>query len=194
MWRALHDFGFLSAPSSVKSARLRQRMSPIDIVIFLMFIAALLFSSNASAVIPGFGKKTEVHLSPEVKGVVTLNGTPVEGAGVVKTLDFDQEYRDEQITDKDGRFAFPEKNIRSERPNTMLDETRVRQIVTVTYKGQKYLLWYATPGTIHRRAAVTRKLSLMYGELTSPETEQGFENVEKPQFPHSAFSVCRWSG
>lgn len=114
MWRTLHDFGFLSAPSFVKFARPGLRMSPIAVVMILIFIAALLFSSKASAVMPGFGKKAD-------------------------------------------------------------------------------LLWYATPGTIHRRAAITRKLSLMYCEMTSPETEQGFENVEKPQFPHSVFSVCRWN-
>lgn len=168
-------------------------MTSVGRFLMLSVVGLFLLSSEASAGMFGFGKKTEVHLSPEVKGVVTLNGTPAEGAQVVRTLDYDQEYREEQITDKNGHFTFPEKNIRSNRPNRMLDETRVRQIVTVTYEGTKYLLWYATPGTIYRRTAIAKKLSFMRCELTNPEMEHGFENVEKPQFPHSTFSICRWN-
>ena len=89
-------------------------------------------------------------------------------------------------------FHFPERSIRSSRPGKLADETRVRQIVTINYRGQKYLLWYATPGTIHQRTAIANRLSSMQCELSSPEIEQGFENIEKPRFPHSTFSVCRW--
>lgn len=168
-------------------------MTSIGRFLMLSVVGLFFLSSEVSAGMFGFGKKTEVHLSPEVKGVVTFNGTPVEGAQVVRTLDYDQEYRDEQVTDKNGYFTLPEKNIRSNRPNKMLDETRVRQIVTVNYEGMKYLLWYATPGTIHRRTAIAKKLSFLQCELTNSEMEHGFENVEKPEFPHSAFSICRWN-
>lgn len=136
--------------------------------------------------------QTDVHLSPEVNGVVMLDGNPAKGARVVRTLDYDQEYQEETLTNEGGAFYFPEKTIQSSRPGKLLDETRVRQIVTVTYQGEKYLLWYATPGTIHWRTGITNRLSSMRCELTNPEVEQGFENVEKPRFPHSTFSVCRW--
>ena len=155
-------------------------------VIFLLVI------SEVSAGMFGFGKKTEVHLSPEVNGIVMLNGSPVAGAQVVRTLDYGQEYREETVTGEDGAFHFPEKNIQSTRPDKLMDETRVRQIVTVNFQGEKYLLWYATPGTIHWRTGIANRLSSMRCELTNPEIEQGFENIEKPQFPHSTFSVCRW--
>ena len=159
----------------------------IAIGVFLLLVISEVFAGMF-----GFGEKTEVHLSPEVNGVVLQNGKPVVGAQVVRTLDYDQEYREETVTGRDGAFHFPEKNIQSSRPNKLMDETRVRQIVTVNYQGEKYLLWYATPGTIHWRSGIARKMSSMRCELTNPETEQGFENVEKPQFPHSTFSVCRW--
>ena len=164
-------------------------ISRFAVVIGVLLLVGI---SEGSAGMFGLGKKTEVHLSPEVKGVVLLNGHPVAGAQVVRTLDYDQEYREELVTGEDGTFYFPEKNIQSSRPNKLMDETRVRQIVTVNYQGEKYLLWYATPGTIHWRTGIAKRLSSMRCELTNPETEQGFENVEKPQFPHSTFSVCRW--
>ncbi len=159
----------------------------------LLSVGLLILSCEVYAGMFGLGKKTEVHLSPEVKGVVTLNGRPVEGAQVVRTLDYDREYREEQLTGVDGRFSFPEKNIMSDRPNKLLDETRVRQILTVNYEGQKYLIWYTTPGTIHRRTAIARRLGALHCELTNPEIEHGFENIEKPEFPHSTFSICRWN-
>lgn len=156
-------------------------------------VLGLLLGLMACKVPPGMtGNQTEVHLSPEVNGVVMVGGHPAKGARVVRTLDYDQEYREETLTNDVGAFHFPEKAIQSSRPGKLLDETRVRQIVTVTYQGEKYLLWYSTPGTIHWRTGIASRLSSMQCELTNPETEQGFKNVEKPRFPHSTFSVCRW--
>lgn len=140
----------------------------------------------------GFMKKTTVHLSPPVEGVVTLNGQPLEGVKVYRTLDYDQEYKDQVLTDAEGRFAFREKNLESRRPNQLGDETRVRQVIGLDYEGKNYLLWYAVPGGITPRQALSQRLADMKCELTTPEEEQVFENIEKPEFPHSVFSICRW--
>ena len=180
-------------PSFLKPTQPGVDMTSVGRFLMLSVVGLFLVSSEVSAGMFGFGKKTEVHLSPEVNGIVTLNGTPIKGAQVVRTLDYDQEYREERVTGADGRFDFPEKNIVSARPNKMLDETRVRQIITVNYEGTKYLLWYATPGTIKWRTGIANKLAAMRCELTNSEIEHGFENVEKPQFPHSTFSICRWN-
>ena len=167
-------------------------MACVGRFLMLFVVGLFLLSSEVSAGMFGFGKKTEVHLSPEVNGVGTINGTPVEGAQVVRTLDYDQAYREEEVTDKNGHFSFPEKNIRSNRPNKMLDETRVRQIVTVNYEGTSYLLWYHTPGGITERTAVSQRLGSLHCDLMTPEKELLFRNHEKPDFPHAAFSICRW--
>lgn len=138
------------------------------------------------------GGKTEVHLSPEVRGVVTMEGMAVEGARVYRTLDYGREYFQETETDARGAFHFSERTIMSGRPGRLLDETRVRQVIGVLHNDDKYLLWYHTPGGITERSAVSRRLNAMRCELTVPEQELLFQNIEKPGFPHAAFSICRW--
>ncbi|MCK0163567.1 DUF4198 domain-containing protein [Marinobacter sp. S6332] len=160
--------------------------------IFSVIALAVLMATGVYAGMFGFTKKTTVHLSPPVEGVVTLNGQPLVGIEVYRTLDYDQEYKDKALTDAGGRFAFPEKNLESRRPNQLGDETRVRQVIGLDYEGKNYLLWYAVPGGITPREALSQRLAGMKCELTTPEKEQVFENVERPEFPHSVFSICRW--
>lgn len=140
----------------------------------------------------GSGEKTEVHLSPGVNGIVTMEGVAVEGARVYRTLDYDREYFQETETDASGAFHFPERIIMSGRPGRLFDETRVRQVIGVIYNDEKYLLWYHTPGGLSERSAVSQRLNAMRCELTTPEKELLFLNIEKPGFPHAAFSICRW--
>jgi len=168
-------------------------MTSVGRFLVLSVVGLFLVSSEVSAGMFGFGKKTEVHLSPEVKGSITRNGEPVPGAEVYRTLDYDKEYFEQTFTDKEGRFGFPETNVRSGLPSKLMDETRVRQVIGAVVDGKKYLLWYHTPGGINERTAVTRRLRNLHCDLTTPEKELLFRNLKKPDFPHAAFSICRWN-
>lgn len=155
-------------------------------------LLALLYSEYGVTGMFGIFDKAEVHLSPEVMGVVTLGGEPLAGIRVYRTLDYDREYKDWTVTDGEGRFSFSEVNIKSRRPRQLGDETRVRQVIGLDYEGKNYLLWYFVPGGITPRQAVSDRLADMTCELSMPEIEQVFENKEHPDFPHSVFSICRW--
>ena len=141
----------------------------------------------------GRNSDTEVYLSPPVNGVITLRGQPVGGAYVYRTLEYDQEYIEETSTDKNGAFRFSEKKIRSVSPAKLMDETRVRQVIGLIYEDKKYLLWYHTPGGITERSAITQRLGSLRCDLAIPEKELLFRNLDKPEFPHAAFSICRWN-
>lgn len=160
--------------------------------LMLALMGVFLCSREAGAGIFRFGKKTEIHLSPEVNGIVTLEGVPLGEMLIYRTLDYDKEYRDETTTDEQGRFHFPAKVVKSRRPGNLLDETRVRQVIGLTFQEQTHLLWYHTPSGITERSSVSRRLGDMQCELTTPEKEVLFHNIDKPEFPLSAFSICRW--
>lgn len=157
-----------------------------------VLLLALFYSEYGVTGMFGIFDKVEVHLSPEVRGVVTLAGEPLSGIRVYRTLDYDREYKDWAVTDDEGRFWFSEKNIKSRRPNQLGDETRVRQVIGLDYQGENYLLWYSVPGGITPRQAISERLANMTCELSMPEIEQVFENKEHPDFSHSVFSICRW--
>lgn len=55
---------------------------------------ALLYSEYGVTGMFGIFEKVEVHLSPEVRGVVTLAGEPLSGTGVYRTLDYDRDHKD----------------------------------------------------------------------------------------------------
>lgn len=139
-----------------------------------------------------FLKRYDVHLSPEVRGKITFEGTPMADLEVYRTLYYGKEYIDKTLTDSEGAFHFPAKDIKSGLPGKLLDETRVRQVVGVHYEGDNYLLWYTVLGGITPRGNLAEKLGSLACELTTPEKEHVFENYEKPSFPHGVFSICRW--
>ncbi|KKO45368.1 hypothetical protein WG68_11430 [Arsukibacterium ikkense] len=137
-------------------------------------------------------KKYDVHLSPAIHGMVTQDGKPVAGAEVWRELTYDTDFIDKALTGADGSFAFPPKQIRSRKPGG-LAEMRTRQVVSVRYNDKQYLLWYLTTSSIQPQQAIVQKLSALHCDLNNEELEQVFPNIEKPDFPHSTFSICRWN-
>lgn len=83
-------------------------------------------------------------------------------------------------------------NIKSRWPKQFGDEARVRQVIGLDYSGRNYLLWYAMPGGINPREALSQRLANMRCELLIPEIEHVFESAEHGYSGHGAFSICRW--
>lgn len=162
------------------------------LALLLLPLSFAFISHEVDAGMFGFFKRYGVHLSPEVRGVITENGTPLKNLEVYRTLDYEKEYVDKTRTDSNGRFSFPEKVIKSSRPGKLLDETRTRQVIGLFYGDKNYLLWYTTTGGTTPKRAISERLNTLNCDLTTPEEELVFENFEHPDFPHSAFSICRW--
>ncbi len=75
----------------------------------------------------GFFKKTEVQLSPPVKGRITDAGKPLSGVEVVRELfysGYDKENAiiDYALTNTNGEFSFDEKIIKSRSPNDIFGQ------------------------------------------------------------------------
>ncbi|WP_148275662.1 DUF6795 domain-containing protein [Rheinheimera nanhaiensis] len=158
----------------------------------LGFLVFFVFSQQVMADMFSWFKKYDVHLSPAVRGTVLLDGKPLANAVVSRELHYDKEYVDRTSTDSDGNFSFPEKNIRSRKPGG-LAEMRTRQVIVVQHQQKNYLLWYLTTSSIAPQQAIVQRLSSLNCDLTNDEQEHVFSNIEKPDFPHSTFSICRWA-
>lgn len=166
------------------------------LVIVILAVSALLFllSTQAATTMFGLFKKYDVHLSPEVHGVITNNGTPVVGLKVFRGLTYgdDKELIDETLTDDEGRFSFPEKNIRSRKPGSMFDESRIRQVVFTKKENKDFMLWYTQAIGINPNKALTERLEKLHCELTDSEEQFEFDSVEYPQAGYLVHSICRW--
>ncbi|WP_254795456.1 carboxypeptidase-like regulatory domain-containing protein [Arsukibacterium indicum] len=166
------------------------RLPTLLLVLSVIFLT--IFSQQVMADMFSWLKKYDVHLSPPVRGIVTLDGKPVAGAQVMRELTYDSDFIDKTVTAADGSFSFPEKNIRSRKPGS-LQEMRTRQVISLQYQNKPYLLWYLTTSSITPQQAIVQKLSSLQCDLNNEELEQVFTNYEKPDFPHSTFSICRWN-
>ncbi|MBU2870473.1 hypothetical protein KO502_07170 [Colwellia sp. E2M01] len=142
----------------------------------------------------GLFKKYDVHLSPEVHGVITKEGKPVVGLTVFRGLTYgdDKELVDEAITDNKGRFSFEEKNIRSRKPGSMFDESRIRQVIVAKAENKQYMLWYTQAIGIEPNKALTEHLKKLNCELENSEEKIRFNSYEYPQAGYLVHSICRW--
>ncbi|WP_445767136.1 DUF6795 domain-containing protein [Rheinheimera sp.] len=137
-------------------------------------------------------KKYDVHLSPAVQGTFTVDGTPLQNIKVFRELDYGKAYIEETTTDEQGQFYFAYKHIKSRLPGNKFDQSKIRQVISLDYQGQTYVLWYLNTSSIKPQQAIVERLAVLNCDLSNEELEHVFPNIEKPEFPHSTFSICRW--
>lgn len=158
----------------------------------MILALVLVYSLQVNADMFSWFKKYDVHLSPAVHGKITLNGKPLHNIKVFRELDYDKSYTDEAVTNAQGEFQFPEKHIKSRLPGNKFDQSKSRQVISLDYQGKLFLLWYLNTSSIKPQQAVVQRLASLNCDLSNEELEHVFPNIEKPDFPHSTFSICRW--
>ena len=132
----------------------------------------------------------KIQVYPEVNGVVTMNGEPVEGALVKLVYNYnDKENTIETTSDKNGRFHFTEINIHTLRLLLPL-ETSIDQKITINYNHATYLAWQTTKYALKDDPAISKKLSSLNCELTNEEKRQLIDPASP--IKHGVYSVARW--
>ncbi len=142
----------------------------------------------------GLFKRYDVHLCPDVSGVVLYQGQPVEGLTITRSLTYyyGKEQLDHTVTDAEGRFSFPEVNIRSSKPGSMFDVSRTYQEIKTNYENQEHRLWFSVFHGIENRAEYVEKLTTLTCELTNEAVKFSFENRHNPHLRFTAISNSVW--
>ncbi|MCG3734144.1 carboxypeptidase-like regulatory domain-containing protein [Vibrio cincinnatiensis] len=151
--------------------------------IFMLALALMLTFTCLSAEAGVFGwlKKTELELSPEVKGTITLHEKPVVGAIVHRLLSYgDREFNDKVTTDTNGQFNLPAKKARI-RVSPMFD-TWVSQVLLVEYAGKKVEVWTAGATSVLDSDSIKLLLSDVNCEISAPEMKIGIPRTN-PRSP-----------
>lgn len=155
-------------------------------------VVLLLVISEVSAGMFGFGKKYDVHLCPEVKGSISIDGKPVAGLTIMREVIYDDAHVETVETDEDGSFYFPSLAVRSSTPGKAFDETRTRQVLVTEYQGEKYVLWVYATDAIEEEPVIAEKLSTLDCDLNNEKTNHHFQIPDHPSFTHNIISICRW--
>ena len=163
------------------------------LVLFGSTLFYSIFSQQVMADMFSWFKKYDVHLSPEIRGTIKLDGQPLANLTVFRELDYDGSYTDSTNTNADGQFFFPAKNIRSRQPGNKLDQSTIRQVISLDYWGKTYVLWYTSTPSIEPHATFMKQLGDLQCDLNSPEQKYSLPNIEYPDFPHGVVSICQLS-
>ncbi|MGY5582780.1 carboxypeptidase-like regulatory domain-containing protein [Vibrio cincinnatiensis] len=159
--------------------------------IFMLALALMLTFTCLSAEAGVFGwlKKTELELSPEVKGTITLHEKPVVGAIVHRLLSYgDREFNDKVTTDANGQFNLPAKKARI-RVSPMFD-TWVSQKLIVEHAGQKIEIWSAGDTSVLNYDSIKLLLSSINCELSTPEMVLVIPRRNPQSPPFGVGSIC----
>ncbi|PMO39197.1 hypothetical protein BCT11_15300 [Vibrio sp. 10N.222.52.B12] len=164
-----------------------------------LMLALALFSVGASAMFWPF-KKYDVEMSPEVRGVIKLDGVPQAGLTVYRDLFYEgykdgEKISDEAVTDSKGEFYFPEFRVRSRAPKDVFGQNFViAQEIYTNSEGKDINLWnatkYAKPIPLVSQLLLSLNCELKQEELNYELRDpQSGERIYLP-----LTSVCRWEG
>ena len=160
----------------------------------ICFILLLNYTCQVQAM--GFLDVFKIVVFSEVSGVVTLDGSPVEGAEVVRVADHEEDkvYTDRTITDNNGKFYFKEISVFSMRP--LMLGTIIRQKIIIKYKEMEYLAWKTIKHNNHNYGELNDKgvenpvkLNLLC-ELTGDQEK--FEIIQFATGKERITGLCRW--
>ncbi|MCA0935828.1 hypothetical protein LCL85_09835 [Vibrio alginolyticus] len=114
----------------------------------ILILALALFSVGASAMFWPF-KKYDVEMSPEVRGVIKLDGVPQAGLTVYRELFYEgykkgKILKDDTQTKELGEFSFSSMTIRSRMPGDIFGGSlKVYQHVYVVHQAKEKEIWGA---------------------------------------------------
>ncbi|MHA2717636.1 DUF6795 domain-containing protein [Vibrio owensii] len=164
-----------------------------------LMLALALFSVGASAMFWPF-KKYDVEMSPDVRGVIKLDGVPQTGLTVHRDLFYEgykdgKKISDEAITDSSGEFYFPEFLVRSKAPRDVFGQNFIIAQEIYTYsEGKEVYLWnatkYAKPIPLASQLLLSLNCELRQEELNYELRDP--QSGERLYLPLT--SVCRWEG
>ena len=142
----------------------------------------------------GLIKKYSVHMCSEVKGIITLNGNPVESVLINRSLKFAHkiEKEDQVITVSDGTFNMPEVVVESKIPGDMFSHEVTYQLITAIHGGEEYELWNSELRGIDEPDEYKQKLSSLNADLVSPNVDFIFPNHAHENLDFYGSTICRW--
>ncbi len=145
-------------------------------------------------------KKYDVEMSPEIRGVIKLDGVPQAGLTVYRELFYEgykggKEISDSTITNKQGEFQFSEFVTRSRYPGDIFGQSLpiIQEIYTKRGENEVHL-WRAAKST-DVVPLLSELLINLDCDLNSEERSYDLKDLKTGKSIHVPLSsICRWQG
>lgn len=159
-------------------------------------LALALFSLGAYAMFWPF-QKYDVEMSPEIRGVIKLDGVPQSGLTISRELFYEgykkgQTILEETQTNEQGGFSFPAMTIRSRLPGDIFGGSlKVYQHIGLEHQSEKKEIWGAWAPTEGAKS-LRWMLTHINCELSNSKRvhEVDISPVEERRVP--IHSICDW--
>ena len=179
----------------------RYLLSPVSLFTLCFTLVAIFLYSMECQAMFGFFKKTEVQLSPPVKGRITDKGQPLSGVEVVRELfysgyDKKNPIIDYALTNTQGEFSFDEIVVKSRSPSDIFGQNiPVSQEIYIKKEANEddmFLLWGASK---HWRSSppLNNLMLQLNADLQNKEVDQMVDttgyNTRNEQL---VTTICHW--
>ncbi len=148
----------------------------------ITMLSLLILSCGAQSM--GLSDIGKVCLFSEMTGVVKLDGKPVVGVRLVRTVNLSSDQVDETITDENGQFKFPasyEKTLTKYLPQEFVSN----QEITAYYNDKEFRMWSAVKRSPEENSESRGKPLIVNCNLDGEETL-----IKVNRSP--IFSLCTW--
>ena len=157
----------------------------------LLVILFIITTTQAYAIMFGFLNKQNFVLSPQVKGQLLDKGQPVANTKVIRALTYDDEYKDETITDGNGFFNFKAKTIRTSKPSNMFDNESLHQhIYLENGTPDGVVLWYLIVSIHGDSETLKRLLSDLQCDIGKELKTYDIPIQEAPEHFFTIYGAC----
>lgn len=161
-----------------------------------LVLALALFSVGAGAMFWPF-KKYDVEMSPEVRGVIQLDGIPQAGLTVYRELYYEgykngKTLKDETQSNELGEFSFSPITTRSRMPGDIFGGSlKVHQKVYLEWNNEQKKIWgaWAPPAGTKPLQSMLSKINC---ELTNIQRIHEVDISPDKGSSISVYSICDW--
>lgn len=133
----------------------------------------------------------ELCLASEMTANVILNGEPVVGAEVVRSIRWSNKkksFEDKTETDTQGTFKFPAKYASSVLYSIPIFEPVINQVVTIHHQGNEYLIWdlFKREYDENTELGIGKEIRLTCDLANKEETKAS------PNSRYNVTGICTW--
>ncbi|WDD98484.1 DUF6795 domain-containing protein [Thalassomonas actiniarum] len=186
--------------TSVISALFHSRKFQFIIAIAVILFFTFLIQPQEVQAMFGIFKRYEVEMSPEVRGRITNNGSPLAGIQVARSLSYEgyqkgKEQLEHTTTDADGRFSFKPLMVKSRLPGDLFGQNMlVWQAVYVERDEQLYHLW-STHKIWHSVKPLSELLIQLNCDLQDKKVQHEINTLDYGGMSSQVVgSICHWQG
>ncbi|YCO00770.1 DUF6795 domain-containing protein [Vibrio sp. VNB-15] len=129
-------------------------------------------------------------LSPYISGYLRLNGKPIEGVNIERTIIFNGIISDSTQSDAEGHFVFEAVLLDSTHQQQSLQDIRVKLDLSTQFQGNEVTVWQSKVHSFHPSPLLFISLESLACDLGAPLKVFTYPTTQTEPVTNKIYSVC----